>query len=33
VLAPHLGFETVEAMSAKADIALRHLEDFLTAAA
>jgi D-3-phosphoglycerate dehydrogenase len=33
VLAPHLGFETVEAMSAKADIALRHLEDFLTGAA
>jgi phosphoglycerate dehydrogenase-like enzyme len=33
VLAPHIGFETVEAMSAKADIALRHLEVFLTAAA
>jgi phosphoglycerate dehydrogenase-like enzyme len=33
VLAPHIGFETVEAMSAKADIALHHLEDFLTAAA
>jgi phosphoglycerate dehydrogenase-like enzyme len=29
VLAPHIGFETLEAMSAKADIALRHLEDFL----
>ena len=29
VLLPHVGFETVEAMSAKADIALRHLEDFL----
>jgi len=29
VLAPHIGFETIEAMSAKADIALRHLEDFL----
>jgi len=29
VLLPHIGFETVEAMSAKADIALRHLEDFL----
>jgi hypothetical protein len=28
-----IGFETVEAMSAKADIALRHLEDFLTGAA
>ena len=33
VLAPHIGFETVEAMSAKADIALRHLGDFLIAAA
>jgi len=33
VLAPHIGFETVEAMSAKADIALRQLEDFLIAAA
>ena len=31
VLLPHIGFETVEAMSAKADIALRHLEDFLSA--
>jgi D-3-phosphoglycerate dehydrogenase len=31
VLAPHIGFETLEAMSAKADIALRHLEDFLRA--
>src|ERR1700733_3986211 len=30
VLLPHIGFETVEAMSAKADIALHHLEDFLT---
>ena len=30
VLPPHIGFETVEAISAKADIALRHLEDFLT---
>jgi D-3-phosphoglycerate dehydrogenase len=30
VLLPHIGFETVEAISAKADIALRHLEDFLT---
>jgi phosphoglycerate dehydrogenase-like enzyme len=29
VLVPHIGFETFEAMSAKADIALRHLEDFL----
>ena len=29
VLLPHVGFETVEAVSAKADIALRHLEDFL----
>ena len=29
VLLPHIGFETGEAMSAKADIALRHLEDFL----
>jgi phosphoglycerate dehydrogenase-like enzyme len=29
VLLPHVGFETVEAMSAKADIALCHLEDFL----
>lgn len=29
VLLPHIGFETVEAISAKADIALRHLEDFL----
>ena len=33
VLLPHIGFETVEAMSAKADIALRHLEDFLGGAA
>ena len=30
VLLPHIGFETVEAISAKADIALRHLEDYLT---
>jgi phosphoglycerate dehydrogenase-like enzyme len=30
VLLPHIGFETVEAMSAKADIALRHLENFLS---
>jgi phosphoglycerate dehydrogenase-like enzyme len=29
VLTPHLGFETVEAMAAKANIALGHLEDFL----
>jgi phosphoglycerate dehydrogenase-like enzyme len=29
VLVPHIGFETVEAMAAKADIALRHLEEFL----
>jgi phosphoglycerate dehydrogenase-like enzyme len=29
VFLPHVGFETVEAMSAKADIALHHLEDFL----
>lgn len=30
VLLPHVGFETVEAISAKADIALHHLEDFLS---
>ncbi len=30
VLLPHIGFETAEAMSAKADIALHHLEDFLS---
>jgi phosphoglycerate dehydrogenase-like enzyme len=30
VLLPHIGFETVEAMSAKADIALRHLENYLS---
>ena len=30
VLLPHIGFETVEAMAAKADMALRHLEDFLS---
>jgi D-3-phosphoglycerate dehydrogenase len=29
VLLPHIGFETVEAMSAKADVALGYLEDFL----
>jgi phosphoglycerate dehydrogenase-like enzyme len=29
VLLPHVGFETVEAMFAKADIALHYLEDFL----
>jgi phosphoglycerate dehydrogenase-like enzyme len=29
VLTPHIGFETVEAMMAKANIALGHLEDFL----
>jgi phosphoglycerate dehydrogenase-like enzyme len=29
VLLPHVGFETVEAMSAKANIALHHLENFL----
>jgi phosphoglycerate dehydrogenase-like enzyme len=29
VLVPHIGFETVEAMAAKADITLRHLEEFL----
>jgi phosphoglycerate dehydrogenase-like enzyme len=29
VLVPHIGFETAEAMSAKADTALQHLEDFL----
>jgi phosphoglycerate dehydrogenase-like enzyme len=29
VLTPHIGFETAEAMTAKADIALGHLEDFL----
>jgi phosphoglycerate dehydrogenase-like enzyme len=30
VLLPHIGFDTVEAMSAKADIALHHLENFLS---
>jgi D-3-phosphoglycerate dehydrogenase len=30
VLLPHLGFETAEAIAAKADIALHHLEDFLS---
>src|SRR5215469_16385069 len=29
VLMPHIGFETAEAMAAKANIALGHLEDFL----
>jgi D-3-phosphoglycerate dehydrogenase len=29
VLTPHIGFETAEAMAAKANIALGHLEDFL----
>jgi D-3-phosphoglycerate dehydrogenase len=29
VLTPHIGFETAEAMTAKANIALSHLEDFL----
>ena len=29
VLAPHIGFDTLEAVRAKADIALRHLEEFL----
>jgi phosphoglycerate dehydrogenase-like enzyme len=33
VLLPHVGFETLEAMSGKADIALRHLEDFLSGGA
>jgi phosphoglycerate dehydrogenase-like enzyme len=33
VLVPHIGFETAEAMSAKADIALHHLENFLNGAA
>jgi phosphoglycerate dehydrogenase-like enzyme len=31
VLLPHIGFETAEAIAAKADIALRYLEDFLSA--
>ncbi len=30
VLLPHVGFDTVEAVSAKADIALRHVEEFLS---
>jgi phosphoglycerate dehydrogenase-like enzyme len=30
VLLSHIGFETVEAMSTKADIALHHLENFLS---
>lgn len=30
VLLPHIGFETVEAMSAKAEIALLYLEEFLS---
>ncbi len=29
ILAPHIGFDTAEAVAAKADIALRHLENFL----
>jgi lactate dehydrogenase-like 2-hydroxyacid dehydrogenase len=29
VLTPHIGFETAEAMAAKANIALDHLEDYL----
>jgi phosphoglycerate dehydrogenase-like enzyme len=33
VLTPHIGFETAEAMAAKANIALGHLEDFLRNAA
>ena len=33
VLLPHTGFETAEAMVAKADIALRYLENFLSGAA
>ena len=33
VLLPHIGFETAEAMVAKADIALRYLENFLSGAA
>ena len=32
VLTPHIGFETAEAMTAKANIALGHLEDFLRGA-
>lgn len=31
VLLPHIGFETSEALSAKAEIALQYLEDFLSA--
>jgi D-3-phosphoglycerate dehydrogenase len=30
LLVPHIGFETAEAMSAKADIALQQLKDFLS---
>jgi D-3-phosphoglycerate dehydrogenase len=30
VLLPHVGFDTVEAISAKADIALRYVEEFLS---
>jgi D-3-phosphoglycerate dehydrogenase len=30
VLVPHIAFETFEAMSAKADIALHHVENFLS---
>jgi len=33
VLVPHIGFETAEAMSAKADIALHQLENFLSGGA
>jgi phosphoglycerate dehydrogenase-like enzyme len=33
VLLPHIAFETAEAMSAKADIALHHLENFLSGTA
>jgi phosphoglycerate dehydrogenase-like enzyme len=32
ILTPHIGFETAEAMTAKANIALGHLEDFLQSA-
>jgi D-3-phosphoglycerate dehydrogenase len=33
VLVPHIGFETAEAMLAKADIALHQLENFLSGGA
>lgn len=33
LLTPHIGFDTVEAVAAKADIALRHVEEFLQRAA